>query len=279
MTTPSYGSVATACGRIVTRSYSSSFSLGVRCLTGRFRDPVHSIYGFVRVADEIVDSFTDKDRELLLEHFEADTYRAIDHGVSSNPILEAFQRTVHRYGIERWTIERFLSSMRMDLYRKEHDRESFDTYILGSAESVGLMCLRVFSEGDDPLYRRLAPHARSLGAAFQKINFLRDLREDRKELERDYFPQRTRGQLSNGEKMQIENEIEADLQHAYEGMIKLPRGARFGVYIAYIYFRALFRKIQRATPERIEKGRIRIPNARKFALFISTWFKYRILST
>lgn len=264
---------------MITRSYSTSFSLGVSCLSGRFRDPVHSIYGFVRVADEIVDSFTDKDQKLLLDNFEADTYRAIDQGVSSNPILEAFQRAVHQYGIERWTIERFLNSMRMDLEQKEHDRESFDAYVLGSAEAVGLMCLRVFCEGDDALYQKLDPHARSLGAAFQKINFLRDLREDREELERDYFPQSGRGGLSADQKAKIEGEIEEDLEHAYQGLVKLPKGAKFGVYVAYVYFGELFRKIQRAAPERVEKGRIRIPNTRKFALFISTWLRYRTLST
>ncbi len=279
MSTSLYGKVSTVCGQVITRSYSTSFSLGVRCLSGRFRDPVHSIYGFVRIADEIVDSFTDKDRELLLDDFESDTYKAIDQRVSSNPVLEAFQRTVHSYGIQRWTIDRFLSSMRMDLHQKEHDRESFDAYVLGSAEAVGLMCLRIFSEGNEALYQELAPQARSLGAAFQKINFLRDLREDREDLERDYFPETNEGGLSDMEKARIEREIEAELRHAYEGVLRLPKGARFGVYIAYVYFRELFRKIQCSTPERVEKGRIRIPNAQKFALFISSCLRYRTLST
>ncbi len=273
-----YASVSNTCSKLVTRSYSTSFSLGIRCLAKRFHNPIYAIYGFVRIADEIVDSFTDNDQKKLLERFEEDTYRAIEDGVSSNPILDAFQRTVHEYHIEMWTIERFLESMRMDLYQKEHDRASFSEYVLGSAEVVGLMCLRVFTDKDEERYRELEPYARALGAAFQKVNFLRDLKEDRDELGRHYFPHGSSMTLIPEQKRKIEQEIEEDLSQAYLGIVRLPKGASFGVYVAYVYYRELFRKIKRSSPERIEKERIRIPNLQKGMLFLSSYFRYRMSS-
>jgi phytoene synthase len=166
----------------------------------------------------------------------------------------------------------------MDLHQKEHDRKSFSEYVLGSAESVGLMCLRIFTEGDGELYRRLEPHARSLGKAFQEVNFLRDLQEDQEILGRDYFPHQKGGRLNQERKQAIEREIEKDLEHAYRGIVKLPKGARFGVYVAYIYYRELFRRIQRSSPERIEKERIRVPNLQKGSLLLMSYLRYRTLS-
>ncbi len=277
MSHPIFESVSYRCSKQITKSYSTSFSLGIRCLSGRFHSPIYAIYGFVRVADEIVDSFLDKDQEKLLDTFERETYRAIEDGVSTNPVLEAFQETVHHYDIDPWTIDRFFNSMRMDLHQQDHDRESFSEYVLGSAEAVGLMCLSVFIEGERTRYHELKPYARSLGAAFQKVNFLRDLKEDQKELGRDYFPQGSgKKALDPDRKREIEKEIEKDFSHAYQGIIKLPKGARFGVYVAYIYYRELIRKIQRSSPERIEQGRIRIPNGRKGLLFLTSYLRYRI---
>ena len=246
-----YDRVCLKASRHTTRSYSTSFSLGIRSLHKRFHDSIYAIYGFVRFADEIVDTFHDHDKVDLMARFRADTYKAIADGISLNPILHSFQRVVNTYGIEEELYDTFLRSMEMDLTDHAHDRESYELYILGSAEVVGLMCLRVFCEGDDALYQRLKPSAMRLGAAFQKVNFLRDLKDDHVNLGRTYFPGVDVRNMSAEDKRRIEAEIDDDFRAALEGIRQLPQGARFGVYMAYIYYMNLFRKIQALPTERI----------------------------
>ena len=232
-----FNEVAAYTSKCTTRKYSTSFSLGIHLLHSRFHEPIYAIYGFVRFADEIVDTFHGYDKEKLLDQFEKDTYDAIEHGISMNPILHSFQRAVHQYGIDRELIDTFLGSMRMDLHMDEYNRTEFEKYILGSAEVVGLMCLRVFTEGDRALYEELKPAAMRLGAAFQKVNFLRDIRADYQELGRTYFPGLDLTQFTIKEKLRIESEIAEDFAFAMEGIRKLPRGAKRGVYIAHVYYR------------------------------------------
>lgn len=271
-----FDSVSLACSVKTTRSYSTSFSLGIRFLSPEIRNPIYAIYGFVRFADEIVDTFHDYDKNALFERFREDTYLAIDQRISLNPILNAFQNAYHKYNIDRSHVDTFLRSMEMDLYESEHDRESFDAYVLGSAEVVGLMCLRVFTQGDGNMYDMLYPHARSLGAAFQKINFLRDLHADFKLLGRAYFPGLEVTEFDDETKRVIEKEIEADFAHALEGIVKLPKNARLGVYVAYVYYYRLFKKIQALPSNKVLEERIRINNKKKVALFIGSYFKHRL---
>ena len=269
-----YDRVCLKASRHTTRSYSTSFSLGIRSLHKRFHDPIYAIYGFVRFADEIVDTFHDHDKVDLMARFRADTYKAIADGISLNPILHSFQRVVNTYGIEEELYDTFLRSMEMDLTDHAHDRESYELYILGSAEVVGLMCLRVFCEGDDALYRRLKPAAMRLGAAFQKVNFLRDLKDDHVNLGRTYFPGVDVRNMSAEDKRRIEGEIDDDFRAALEGIRQLPQGARFGVYMAYIYYVNLFRKIQALPTERILQERVRVRNRRKIALLTTSYLKH-----
>jgi phytoene/squalene synthetase len=230
------------------------------------RDDIYSLYGFVRVADEIVDTFHDHDQRALLADFRKDTYHSIRRQLSLNPVLNGFQLTVHKYNIPLDLVTAFFNSMEMDLYRDRHDRCSYSEYIYGSAEVVGLMCLRVFCEGDEREYQRLEPFARSLGAAFQKVNFLRDLGEDLRGLDRSYFPGVTDGRLTEKDKRSIEEEIECDFRHAAAGIRQLPEKARLGVYVAYKYYLSLFQKIQALSSDRIAAQRIRIPNYRKWLI-------------
>ncbi|HOP44105.1 MAG TPA: phytoene/squalene synthase family protein [Flavobacteriales bacterium] len=269
-----YDRVCLKASRHTTRSYSTSFSLGIRSLHKRFHDPIYAIYGFVRFADEIVDTFHDHDKVDLMARFRADTYKAIADGISLNPILHSFQRVVNTYGIEEELYDTFLRSMEMDLTDHAHDRESYELYILGSAEVVGLMCLRVFCEGDDALYQRLKPSAMRLGAAFQKVNFLRDLKDDHVNLGRTYFPGVDVRNMSAEDKRRIEGEIDDDFRAALEGIRQLPQGARFGVYMAYIYYMNLFRKIQALPTERILQERVRVRNRRKIALLTTSYLKH-----
>lgn len=269
-----YDRVCLKASRHTTRSYSTSFSLGIRSLHKRFHDPIYAIYGFVRFADEIVDTFHDHDKVDLMARFRADTYKAIEDGISLNPILHSFQRVVNTYGIEEELYDTFLRSMEMDLTDHAHDRESYELYILGSAEVVGLMCLRVFCEGDDALYQRLKPSAMRLGAAFQKVNFLRDLKDDHVNLGRTYFPGVDVRNMSAEDKRRIEGEIDDDFRAALEGIRQLPQGARFGVYMAYIYYMNLFRKIQALPTERILQERVRVRNRRKIALLTTSYVKH-----
>lgn len=271
-----FDKVSIACSRSTTRTYSTSFSIGIRCLDRPLRDPIHAIYGFVRLADEIVDSFHLYDKAALLGHFRQETYRAIDERISLNPILNSFQNTVIRYKIERPLIDHFLKSMEMDLHRTSHNPDTFKDYITGSAEVVGLMCLRVFCNGNDALYQRLSGPAMSLGSAFQKVNFLRDLRADYTGMGRSYFPGVEPGRFDEASKKQIEQSIEQDFRDGFRGILQLPGGARFGVYIAYMYYLALFRKIKNTPSERVLQSRIRIPNRHKATLLAWSFVKHRL---
>ncbi len=248
------------CSRVTTEQYSTSFSSAIRLLNSQMRKPIHNIYGFVRFADEIVDTFHQHDKGELLEEFKAETYAAISRGISLNPILHSFQKTVNEYDIELHLVDAFFKSMEFDLQRKAYDKEGYEEYIYGSAEVVGLMCLHVFCEGNKELYKKLEAPARSLGAAFQKVNFLRDVKADYEGLERIYFPGCDFRNFTEREKEQIEEDIQRDFEHAYSGILQLPLTARFGVYVAYKYYYSLFKKIKQLRAHRIMEERIRIPN-------------------
>lgn len=252
--------------RLVTKAYSTSFSLGIRMLHHSIREDVFAIYGFVRLADEIVDSFHDYNKSDLLAKFEEDTYQAIHQGISLNPILNSFQKTIHKYQIDHQLIDQFLHSMKMDLNPNTHTEKSYKEYILGSAEVVGLMCLQIFCKGDSSLCQELKPGAMSLGAAFQKVNFLRDIRADQEELGRVYFPNWTKDQFCEKTKKEIEEDILKDFRAARLAIRRLPREAKFGVYSAYVYYKALFMKIQRVKPKSLFERRVRISNGIKVGL-------------
>ncbi len=260
--------------KMTTNVYSTSFSLGIRVFDKKFHDPIYAIYGFVRFGDEIVDSFHGFDKQRLLAKFRRDTFESIADGISLNPILNSFQWVVNKYNIDHELIDLFLQSMEMDLDQKEHDPDSFKQYILGSAEVVGLMCLQVFVDGDRQRYEELKPSAMALGSAFQKVNFLRDLNADKNQLGRSYFPGLDVMRLDEETKKQIINDIEADFNHAYTGIKELPRGARFGVYVAYIYYLSLLRKIRRTHSSEILRKRVRIPNREKYGLLLSSAFRH-----
>lgn len=262
--------------KLITNTYSTSFSLGILCLKKEIRNPIYAIYGFVRLADEIVDSFYDYNRKELIEEFIRETFLAIDRKISNNPILNAFQEVVHKYNIDRGLIEAFLNSMYMDTLQNTHDKTSFKDYIYGSAEVVGLMCLKVFVNNNYDLYEKLLPHARSLGAAFQKVNFLRDAHFDYKLLGRIYFPEIDFNNIDMNKKKAIEMDIEMDFKHAYEGIKMLPKNAKFGVYVAYVYYYSLFKKIKTLSHRELLKKRIRIPNFQKLILLIKSLFEYKL---
>ncbi|ELR70639.1 Phytoene synthase [Fulvivirga imtechensis AK7] len=270
-----FDAVSIRCSRLTTNSYSTSFSLGIYCLNKDIRDPIYSIYGFVRFADEIVDSFHDYDKAQLLHKFMEDTYQAIAMKISLNPILNSFQQTVNKYEVDLELIDHFLKSMEMDLKKVRYDINSFNTYIYGSAEVVGLMCLKVFCNGDKTTYEHLKPYARKLGSAFQKINFLRDLREDYVHMGRSYFPDVDIRVFDENTKQKIEESIEEDFRIAFEGIRKLPKCARFGVYLSYVYYYALFKKIRKTPSGSVLKKRIRIPNQHKFSILFYTYIKHR----
>lgn len=271
-----FDQVSVKTSRMTTKSYSTSFSMGIRFLHKDFRDPIYSIYGFVRFADEIVDTFHDYDKEYLLDDFRRQTYEALDQKISLNPILNSFQEVVNRFNIDRELVDTFLNSMEMDLDQSKYSDEEYEKYILGSAEVVGLMCLKIFVEGDQKMYDDLKPYAMKLGSAFQKINFLRDLKNDYQNLGRVYFPGVDMKDFSDDVKKEIENNIEVDFKKGYEGILQLPKKARFGVYMAYIYYFKLFTKIKRTPAHRIKNERVRIPNERKYALFVSSYVKHSL---
>lgn len=258
-----YSQTAESCSRIVTHKYSTSFSLGIWMLHKSIRNAICAVYGFVRLADEIVDTFLENDQKTLLDRFKQDTYAAIEEGISLNPILHNFQGVVRKYNIEKDLIESFFTSMEMDLSYQVHSVDSYEEYIYGSAEVVGLMCLHVFTNGDQKLYDKLADSAISLGSAFQKVNFLRDMRQDSIELQRQYFPQLQLSGFTKAAKKAIEEEIEQDFNRAYHGIMRLPIKARLGVYLAYLYYRTLLQKIKMVSPEQISSVRIRVSNRRK----------------
>jgi phytoene/squalene synthetase len=271
-----YDSTSLAVSRIITNRYSTSFSLGIRFLAKRFREPIYAIYGFVRVADEIVDSFHDYNKKELLDRFINDTKHAIENKISTNPVLNAFQKTVHEYNIEYELIQTFLDSMEMDLYDRTYDPDKYNKYILGSAEVVGLMCLHVFTENNFELYEKLKPYAMKLGSAFQKINFLRDVKNDYEILGRTYFPNVNIKKLSEADKKRIEAEIEDEFNMALKGILMLPVDARFGVYVAYVYYRSLLRKIKKLPPQKILNERVRVPNSEKILLFAGSLIRNRL---
>lgn len=270
-----YSKICQECSCLITRRYSTSFSLGIRVFDRKYRGPIYAIYGFVRFADEIVDTFHNYPKAELLRRFRADTYRAIEERISLNPVLHAFQETVHRYGIERELIDAFLDSMEMDLHFHTYHDHLYKQYIYGSAEVVGLMCLRVFCNGDDAEYERLKASACSLGSAFQKINFLRDMGSDYAERGRVYFPGVDFTQFTEADKLAIEADIKQDFDDAYVGIIQLPKGVRLGVYLAYVYYTKLFQKIKRAPAQRVVTERIRVPDSRKVALLLSSAVKHQ----
>lgn len=270
-----YDETTFKCSKLITQHYSTSFTLGIKTLHKRFHFPVYAIYGFVRYADEIVDTFHEHNKKQLLEDFKADTYKAISTGISLNPVLHSFQSVVTQYHIEQELIDAFLHSMEMDLNFQQYSDNKYNEYIYGSAEVVGLMCLRVFCEGEDKLYHQLKSPARSLGSAFQKVNFLRDMKSDFQERGRTYFPNVDFNQFDKIAKKEIEEEISIDFKAAYDGIIRLPNGASMGVYLAYIYYLKLFQKIKNCPASKIMNERVRIPDNRKITLLIQTYFKHR----
>jgi len=260
--------VSQYCSRHTTEQYSTSFSSAIRLLHEELRQPIYNIYGFVRFADEIVDTFHEHNKNELLADFKRETYDAIERGISLNPILHSFQLTVNHHKIDHNLIEAFFRSMEMDLNKFSYNQEGYEEYIYGSAEVVGLMCLYVFLNGDEEKYQTLKPYAQSLGAAFQKVNFLRDLRADFKQLNRTYFPGLDFSRFSEADKISIEQDIQKDFDQAYAGILQLPLKARFGVYVAYKYYLSLFKKIKRLEPDTIMEQRIRIPSYGKAMILV-----------
>ncbi|MFO7865105.1 MAG: phytoene/squalene synthase family protein [Salinivirgaceae bacterium] len=271
-----YTKNAFQCSQKTTHNYSTSFSLGVRLLSKRYRLPIHGIYGFVRFADEIVDTFHDYNKSELLEHFRKETYSAINDKISTNPILHSFQWTVHKFGIQHSVIDAFLDSMAMDLSYETHNTETFKTYVYGSAEAVGLMCLSVFTDGNTTEYERLKAPAQKLGEAFQKVNFLRDIKDDYEDRQRAYFPKLNPSAFDDEHKSTIEQDIAADFKEAYEGIKALNKESRLGVYLAYNYYQKLFRKITRTKAKNIMQRRYRISNTYKVGLLVQSYVKHKV---
>jgi 15-cis-phytoene synthase len=264
------------CSKLITENYSTSFALGIKTLNKRFHNPIYGIYGFVRFADEIVDTFHGFDKAELLAQFKEDTFTAIQKGISLNPVLHSFQNVVKKFSIGNDLINAFLFSMEMDLNDVEYDESKYEEYIYGSAEVVGLMCLHVFVEGDMVLYEKLKGDARSLGAAFQKVNFLRDMKSDFEDRGRVYFPGVDFSNFSKASKNAIEADIQLDFDNALRGIMGLPKGARSGVYLAYVYYLKLFKKIKETDASLIKEKRIRVPDFVKFTLLAKTLVKGRV---
>jgi phytoene/squalene synthetase len=269
-----YNDTSWRIGRLITTRYSTSFSLGIKSLHRSLRQPVYSVYGFVRVADEIVDTFHDHDRSALLKQFVEDTWQAIEQGISTNPVLHGFQIMVNRYNIDRDLVEAFLRSMEMDLTMSGYDPGQYNEYIYGSAEVVGLMCLKIFCDGDDTRYSELVLYARRLGAAFQKINFLRDIKSDYHDRGRTYFPGVDFSNFTETQKQIIEEDIAGDFSLALKGIRLLDRRSRFGVYLAYRYYVALFSAIKKVSPGEVLEKRFRVSDIRKALLLIGAWLRY-----
>lgn len=271
-----FDQVSADCSKIVTQSYSTSFSLATKMLHSSIRPHIYNIYGFVRFADEIVDSFHQYPKKELLDRFEEDLNLCLTQRISLNPILNSFQETVHAFQIDRELIDAFMRSMRWDLDKKVYTTEAdYKAYIYGSADVVGLMCLKVFVKGDQNKYDELKPAAMALGSAFQKVNFLRDLKDDFQELNRTYFPSVNFNQFDEKSKRAIINEIEQDFALALVGIFKLPMEAQFGVYTAYKYYTKLLKKLKNTAPNHIQNQRIRVPNYQKMGVFASSYLKYR----
>ncbi len=258
-----FNQVSLSCSKYTTLAYSTSFSSAINLLHKDLRQPIFNIYGFVRFADEIVDTFHTHNKQQLLAEFKEQTYLALDRKISLNPILQSFQLTINKYNIDRSLIDAFLLSMEMDLYKKDYNQQQYQQYIYGSAEVVGLMCLYIFCEGNKELYQKLKSGACSLGAAFQKINFLRDVKADFEGMSRMYFPNCDFTNFSWHDKQLIENDIQKDFDAAYAAILQLPLKARFGVYVAYKYYLSLFKKIKKVQPQTILQQRVRIPDYSK----------------
>ena len=269
-----YDDLAFKVAKQTTNDYSTSFSLGISLLSLEIKNSIFGIYGFVRLADEIVDSFHGFNQSEMLENLKKDTFKAIDEQISTNPLLHAFQHVVNQYSIPLELIEQFLHSMKMDLEPQTYDKDKYEEYILGSAEVVGLMCLKVFVYGDNESYLKLKPYAMKLGSAFQKVNFLRDLKDDYTILGRTYFPEINMINFNNKTKKEIEKDIEDDFSIGFEGIKKLPYTTRFGVYIAFIYYSGLLKKIKKLDAKVILNERVRIPNVKKYGLLFRGYIKH-----
>lgn len=271
-----FNSTCLECSKLVTNRYSTSFSLGIKLFDKKLRNPIYAIYGFVRFADEIVDTFHACDKETQLQRFREDTHRSISEGVSLNPILNAFQMVVNEYSIGKDLIDAFLDSMAMDLWNVDYDKKGYEEYIYGSAEVVGLMCLKVFCNNDHDLYDRLKSPAMSLGSAFQKINFLRDIKSDYKERGRVYFPGVSYDSFTNEEKASIETDIKQDFDDALVGIKQLPSGAKLGVYLAFKYYLNLFAKIKKVPAQKVKEERIRVKDSKKAYLLAKSALKWQL---
>jgi len=271
-----FDKLSAECSKMTTRRYSTSFSLGIYFLDKKLRQPIYAIYGFVRLADEIVDSFHDYDKVFLLSKFRHDCFEAIEHGISLNPVLNSFQQVVNEFKIEMELIELFLKSMEMDLCEHQYTPEKYDQYILGSAQVVGLMCLQVFTGGDKAQYEHLKDSAMKLGSAFQKVNFLRDVNADYLELSRTYFPNVNLSIFSNDEKRMIEADIESEFKAALVGIKQLPASSRNGVHLAYIYYKELFNKIRNVSADQVMSRRVRISNVHKFGLMFDSIIRFKL---
>ncbi|MDF0708852.1 phytoene/squalene synthase family protein [Flagellimonas okinawensis] len=272
-----FDDVSYDCSKVVTKSYSTSFSLATKMLAPSIRADIYNIYGFVRFADEIVDTFHEYDKAKLFDAFEKDMEQAIEDKISLNPILNAFQYTYHKYDIPHHLVASFMKSMRMDLTKKNYETfDEYREYIYGSADVVGLMCLCVFVKGDKEKYEELKESAMALGSAFQKVNFLRDLKADYEDLNRTYFPNTNLLELDEESKKRIVNEIKADFALGYSGIVQLPEQAKFGVYTAYRYYKKLLQKLQSTPPLEIKNTRIRVPNYQKFGLLAQSYVNYKL---
>lgn len=271
-----YDNLSIEVSKMTTKTYSTSFSLGIYFLNNRLRNAIYAIYGFVRLADEIVDSFEGYDKKLLLEKLKQETTESIKSKISVNPILNSFQQAVHQYNINPFLIDTFIHSMEMDLEKVQYNSEKYEKYILGSAEVVGLMCLHVFTESDSKMYEELKPYAMKLGSAFQKVNFLRDMKDDYHVLGRTYFPDVDMSEFKGSAKRKIEHDIENDFKIALAGIKKLPSSSKCGVYLAYVYYQSLFHKIKKLPPQGILKERVRINNGKKLTLMLNSLLKFKM---
>jgi len=269
-----FDKVSNDCSEITTKQYSTSFSLGIKILDKSLHNPIYGIYGFVRFADEIVDSFHNYNKKELFNNYKKDTYLGISNKISLNPIINSFQEVVNKFKIDHSLIESFLNSMEMDLEDQDYDDDTYKKYILGSAEVVGLMCLTIFVHGDQNKYNDLKPYAMKLGSAFQKINFLRDANDDYKTLGRTYFPEVNMENFNKSDKVKIENEIENEFIEGLKGIRMLPNTSKGGVYLAYKYYYNLFKKIKKIPAHQILEKRTRISNFRKFTILVSSMIKY-----
>jgi phytoene/squalene synthetase len=272
-----FDTVSKECSKLVTNAYSTSFSMATKMLSESIRQDIYNIYGFVRFADEIVDTFHDYDKEKLFKYFEIDLERALEDKISLNPILNAFQFTYHKYGIDKHLVDAFMNSMRLDLHKKDYlTDDEYRAYIYGSADVVGLMCLKVFVNGDNEKYEDLKDSAMSLGSAFQKVNFLRDLKADFEDLSRTYFPNTDLNQLDETSKKAIIADIEKDFVEGLQGIKRLPLEARFGVFMAYRYYNKLLDKLKKTPALQIKSTRIRVPNYKKVELLTRSYVKYQL---